>query len=115
MMMKGLNMKQNRIFYQIFIPILTLATISIIIITSFVSYNSTKRMQQILDLSVKDNLQQLVFNIENDLTLLESTLTAFSTSTSYNDIVSSPLLPQNIKDYRSILNQVQLPLYPLAS
>lgn len=107
MTMKGLNMKQNRIFYQIFIPILTLATISIIIITSFVSYNSTKKMQQILDLSVKDNLQQLVFNIENDLTLLESTLTAFSTSTSYNDIVSSPLLPQNIKDYRSILNQVQ--------
>lgn len=107
MIMEGLYMKHNRIFYQIFIPILTFATISIIIISSFVSYNSTKRMQQILDLSVKDNLQQLVFNIENDLTLLESTLTAFSTSSSYNEIVSHPLLPQNIKDYRSILNQVQ--------
>lgn len=106
--MKGLTntMKNNRIFYQIFIPILALATISIIIISTFVTFNSTNRMQQILNLSIKDNLQQMIFHVENDLTLLESTLTAFSTSSSYNEIVSDKLLPTNVTDYRSIVDQI---------
>ncbi|MBF6979169.1 helix-turn-helix transcriptional regulator [Aerococcaceae bacterium zg-BR22] len=100
-------MRKNRLFYQIFIPILTLASISIIIISTFFSFRSSQRMQQILDLSLRDNLQQLIYNIENDLTLLESTLTAFSTSSSYNQIVSNPLLPSNVTDYKSMLDQIQ--------
>lgn len=99
-------MKKGRMFYKIFIPILTLG---IGLVISFGSYIYLTTIHSVID-RVADSKKSLITQIKNTLEqkikTIEYAFNTYSTTNSFSEVIKNPITERDFEAYRDINSQL---------
>ncbi|AIQ47914.1 AraC family transcriptional regulator [Paenibacillus sp. FSL R7-0273] len=99
-------MKKGRMFYGIFIPILILGVGLVASFGSYIYISTIRSVVGQFSSSKQSYVEQIKNNLEHKIQSIEYAFNTFSTTSSFQDLVTNPITVKDFEAYRSVNSQL---------
>lgn len=97
---------KGSLFNSLFILLSILTSVLIIIFVSWFYMSTSSNIKEDFLTNRKHNLEQMVHSLESELQNIEYAFNAYSTTSSYDDVIEYPLTGSDFQIYRDITTQL---------
>lgn len=99
-------MKKGVMFYKIFIPILVLGIGLVASLGSYIYFSTSSSVIEKVARTKQSYITQIKNNLEQKIRSIEYAFTTYSTTRSFQEVVSNPITEQDFKAYREVNTQL---------
>lgn len=99
-------MNKGRMFYGIFIPILILGVGLVASFGSYIYFSTIRSVVGQFSSSKQSYVEQVKNNLEHKIQSIEYAFNTFSTTSSFQDLVTNPITVKDFEAYRSVNSQL---------
>ncbi|MBW4081345.1 helix-turn-helix domain-containing protein [Paenibacillus sp. S150] len=99
-------MRKGRMFYGIFIPVLVLGVGLVAGFGSYIYISTIDSVVEQFSSSKQSNIEQIKNNLEHKIQTIEYAFNTYSTTSSFQDVVTNPITEKDFIAYRNVNSQL---------